>query len=440
MTVIAVKYHRWEYAGQAGNNMKILVLGAGVVGTTSAWFLSKAGHKVTVVDRQAGAGLETSFANGGQISVSHALPWANPSAPAKIFHWLLKEDAPLLFRPRLDPFQWRWCLRFLLECMPQRTAENMKQIVKLGLHSRAILKDLRTETGISCDHLEKGILHFYTDRAAFNAEQEAAKIMREHGCELRMLTPDEAIAIEPALRQARQRIVGASVAPADESGDAYKFTSGLAQLAAERGVEFRYATTVTRLMATGDSIAGIVVRDRAGKSSSLAADGILVALGSFSPALLRPLGVDLMVYPAKGYSVTFPVEHPELAYSVSLTDEAHKLVFTRLGNRLRIAGTAELGSHDTQLNAVRCEAIVRRTLELFPGIARPEKAEFWAGLRPSTPSNVPYIGRTKFRNLYLNTGHGTLGWTHACGSAHAIAEIVSGRDPEIDFAFTGAKR
>ncbi len=420
--------------------MKIIVLGAGVIGTTSAWFLAKAGHAVTVVDRQSSAGLETSFANGGQISVSHAVPWANPAAPATTLRWLLKEDAPLLFRLRLDPLQWRWCLRFLLECMPHRTAANIKQIVTLGLHSRAVLQDLRKETGIAYDHLEKGILHFYTDPAGFDAAQEPARIMREHGCELRMLTPDEAIAIEPALRQARQHIVGASMAPADESGDAFKFTSGLAQLATRRGVEFRYATSVIRVVASGDSIAGIVIDDGAGKSRLLSADAYLVALGSFSTALLKPIGVDLLVYPAKGYSVTFPVEYPDLAYSVSLTDDARKLVFTRLGERLRIAGTAELGSHDTQLNDVRCAAIVRRTLELFPGIARPEQAEFWAGLRPSTPSNVPYIGRTKFRNLYLNTGHGTLGWTQACGSAHAIAEIVSGRDPGIDFAFTGVSR
>ena len=420
--------------------MKILVLGAGVVGTTSAWFLSKAGHEVTVVERQADAGLETSFANGGQISVSHALPWANPAAPAKALRWLLKEDAPLLFRMRLDPFQWRWCLRFLFECMPQRTAANIRQIVKLGLHSRAVLKELRKETGILYDHLAQGILHFYTDQAAYDDAQEPARIMREHGCDLRMLTPDEAIAIEPALRHARQHIVGASMAPADESGDAFKFTSALAGMAAQRGVEFRYATTVKGIVANGDSITGIVVSNGAGETSSLSADAYLVALGSFSTALLRPLGVDLLVYPAKGYSVTFPVEYPDLAYSVSLTDDARKLVFSRLGERLRIAGTAELGSNDTGLNAVRCNAIVRRTLELFPGIAKPEQAEFWAGLRPSTPSNVPYIGRTKFRNLYLNTGHGTLGWTQACGSAHAIAEIVSGRDPGIDFAFTGADR
>lgn len=420
--------------------MKIIVLGAGVVGTTSAWFLSKAGHEVTVVDRQAGAGLETSFANGGQISVSHAVPWANPAAPAMTLRWLLKEDAPLLFRMRLDPLQWRWCLRFLLECMPQRTAANIKQIVTLGLHSRAVLRELHKETGISYDHLEKGILTFYTDQAAFDAAQAPARLVREHGCELRMLSPDEAIAIEPALRHARQRIVGASLAPADESGDAFKFTSGLAQMAAQRGVEFRYGTRVTRLVASGDAIAGIAVSDSAGKACTLSADAYLVALGSFSTALLRPLGVDLLVYPAKGYSVTFPVEYPELAYSVSLTDDARKLVFSRLGERLRIAGTAELGSSDTGLNPVRCEAIVRRTLELFPGIARREKAEFWAGLRPSTPSNVPYIGKTKFRNLYLNTGHGTLGWTQSCGSGHAIGEIVSGRDPGIDFAFTGADR
>jgi D-amino-acid dehydrogenase len=417
--------------------MRIFVLGAGVVGTTSAWFLAKAGHEVTVVDRQAGAGLETSFANGSQISVSHALPWANPSAPLKILRWLLKEDAPLLFRMRLDPFQWQWCLKFLLECMPQRTAANIKQIVNLGLHSRAVLQELRRETGIQYDHLEKGILHFYADRTGFDAAQEPARIMREQGCDLRMLAPDEVIAIEPALRHARDRIVGGCMAPADESGDAYKFTSGLAQLAARQGVRFQYAATATRVVVAGDSITGIVVRDRAGNSRLLSADAYLVALGSFSPRLLRPLGINLMVYPGKGYSVTFPIEFPDLAYSVSLTDEMHKLVFARLGNRLRIAGTAEIGSNDTQINEVRCEAVVRRTLELFPGIARPEKAEFWAGLRPSTPSNVPYIGKTKFRNLYLNTGHGTLGWTHACGSAHAIAEIVSGRSPGIDFAFTG---
>ena len=389
--------------------MKILVLGAGVVGTTSAWFLAKAGHEVTVIDRQAGAGLETSYANGGQISVSHAVPWANPAALATTLRWLLKEDAPLLFRMRLDPLQWRWCLNFLLECMPQRTAANIKQIVTLGLHSRAVLQDLRRDTGIHYDHLEKGILHFYTDPAGFKAAQEPARIMLEQGREFRMLTADEAIAIEPALRHARQRIVGASLAPADESGDAFKFTSALAQLGAQRGVKFLDPGTVTRLVASGDSITGIVVSDKAGKACTLSADAYLVALGSFSTALLRRLGIKLLVYPAKGYSVTFPVEYPDLAYSMSLTDDARKLVFSRLGERLRIAGTAELGSHDTEINSVRCAAIVRRTLDIFPGIAKPEKAEFWAGLRPSTPSNVPYIGGTKFRNLYLSTGHGTLG-------------------------------
>jgi D-amino-acid dehydrogenase len=420
--------------------MKVIVLGAGVVGTASAWFLRKAGHEVIVVDRQPGAGLETSYANGGQISVSHAEPWANPSAPLKVLKWLAKEDAPLLFRLRADWRQWLWGLKFLRECTPARTRHNIIQIVNLGLYSREALRELRAETGIRYDHLERGILHFYTSQQEFDAAREPARIMREFGCELDMKTPDQCVAIEPALAHARDRIVGGSMTPCDESGDAHLFTQRLAALCAAKGVRFVYGASVTAIAADGESVSHVEVVNGDGQREHIKGEGYVVALGSHSPRLLAPLGVNLDIYPAKGYSVTMPVLDPALAYQVSLTDDEHKLVFSRLGDRLRIAGTCELTGYDTSINEVRCRAIVRRTDELFPGAGDDERAEYWTGLRPATPSNVPYIGRTKFRNLYLNTGHGTLGWTHACGSGRAIADIVSSRAPEVDFAFTGIER
>jgi D-amino-acid dehydrogenase len=417
--------------------MKVLVLGAGVIGTTSAWFLNQHGHEVTVVDRQPLPGIETSFANGGQISVSHAEPWANPSAPLKVLKWLGKQDAPLLFKLRADPAQWRWGLRFLAECTPARTRNNIAQIVNLGLYSRAMLQQLRRDTGIEYDHLEKGILHFYTSQREFDAAQEPARVMREHGCELNMVDADEVVRIEPALRNARDKIVGGSMTPSDESGDARKFTQNLARLAGAKGVEFLHCTQVLGLDRDAERIKGVRVRNADGSYATLRADSYVVCMGGYSPLLVKPLGIDLLIYPAKGYSVTLPVNDPALAYQVSLTDDEYKLVFSRLGERLRIAGTAELSGYSQDLNPVRCEAIVRRTLELFPGVADPEQAAYWSGLRPATPSNVPYIGKTRYPNLYLNTGHGTLGWTHSCGSGRSLADIVSGRRPELDFAFVG---
>ncbi|HYR34027.1 MAG TPA: D-amino acid dehydrogenase [Burkholderiales bacterium] len=404
--------------------MRVLVLGAGVIGVASAWYLSKAGHEVTLVDRHDAAGMETSFANGGQISVSHAQPWANPRVPRKILKWLGREDAPLLFRPRADLRQWLWGLAFLRECTPARTAHNIRQLVSLGVYSRASLVELRAETGIEYDQLARGILHFYT------SERE----MREHGGDAERVSRERCIEIEPALRNAR--VVGGSWSPLDESGDAHKFAQALAALAAKRGVRFRTGR-ILALGAEGGRVSGIRLARPEGGEEVLRADAYLVCLGSYSPLLVRPLGVDLMIYPLKGYSVTLPVADPSMAYTVSLTDDEHKLVFSRLGERLRIAGTAELNGYNTELNEMRCQAILRRVLELFPGAGDPARAQFWTGLRPATPSNVPYIGATRYANLYLNTGHGTLGWTHACGSGRAIADIVSGRRPEIDFAFIG---
>jgi D-amino-acid dehydrogenase len=417
--------------------MKIIVLGAGVIGTTSAWFLARSGHQVTVVEREPGAALQTSFANGGQISVSHAEPWANPSAPLKVLKWLAREDAPLLFRLRADVHQWLWGLSFLRECTPGRTRHNIRQIVSLGLYSRATLRELRRETGIEHDHLEAGILHFYTDPREFEAALAPAELMRELGCDRQVKTADECVAIEPALAAARSSIAGATYTPSDESGDAHLFTQRLAALAAAKGVTFRYGHTVLALERAGEEVTGVRVADSDGRVSSLKADAYVVAMGSYSPLLLRPIGVRAPIYPAKGYSVTMKVADPERAYRVSLTDDEHKLVFSRLGDRLRIAGTAELAGYSTDLNEVRCRAIVKRTVALFPGAGDVESAQYWTGLRPATPGNVPLIGRTRYPNLYLNTGHGTLGWTHSCGSARALADVVDGRSPEIDFDFIG---
>jgi len=417
--------------------MKVTVLGAGVTGITSAWFLRQAGHEVTVVDRQPGAGLETSFANGGQISVSHAEPWANPGAPLKVLKWLMREDAPLLFRLRPDLNQWLWGLDFLRQCTPGRTRHNIKQMVNLGLYSRATLQKLRTDTGINYQQKTEGILHFYTSEQEYADAQGPAAVMREYGCELDMKTPDECVAIEPALAACRPQIVGGSMTPSDESGDAHAFTRQLAALCAAQGVEFLYNTRIVGARKEGDTLRSVQIASAEGVVSELKSDAYVMCLGAYSPQWARLLGQTLRIYPAKGYSVTLPVINEAASYNVSLTDDEYKLVFSRLGNRLRIAGTAELGGYNTDLNLVRCEAIVRRVRQLFPDMTDGQNAQYWTGLRPATPSNVPYIGASKTRNLFLNTGHGTLGWTHSCGSGAAIADIVSGRAPQVDFAFTG---
>ncbi len=420
--------------------MRVIVLGAGVVGTAAAYFLHKSGHQVTVVDRQAQPGCETSFANGGQISVSHAEPWANPSAPLKVLQWLAREDAPLLFRLRADWNQWRWGMQFLVECLPSRTRHNIIQILNLGHYSRSQLQQLRRDIGIEYDHLEKGILHFYTSQAEFDGAIGPTELMREYGCQRDIISASEAVRLEPALAPIADQIKGATFTDADESGDARKFTQGLARWLQNQGVEFATGTTVQGINAEGGKISGVrAIRE--GRHQVLTADAYVLSAGSFSPLLAKPLGIHLPVYPAKGYSATVPVNNEAAAHQVSLTDDEYKLVFSRLGNRLRIAGTAELGGqgggYGTELNPVRCRALIRRAREIMPEAGHWEQAEFWTGLRPATPSNVPLIGRTRFANLFLNTGHGTLGWTHACGSGAALADLVSGREPAVDFAFCG---
>jgi D-amino-acid dehydrogenase len=412
--------------------VRVLVLGAGVIGVTSAWYLSEAGHEVTLVDRQTQAAMETSFANGGQIAGGHAEPWAKPSVLPKVLRWLGREDAPMLFRPRADPRQWLWGLRFALECLPGRFERNTRQLAELARYSRDCLAELRSETGIEYQRVARGILHFCTEHAEFEALAKHAEDMRTMGVLREIKSAAQCHDLEPALRESRAQVVGGVYSPLDESGDAHEFTVRLAQLAERKGVRFLRQTTVESLEVEGTRVHAVRAR-----GERLQAEAVVVSLASHSAQLLAPLGISIPVYPLKGYSVTLslPPEVATHAPIVSLTDEAHKLVISRFGDRLRCAGTAELTGYDTSINARRCAAIVARLRELFPALARAGDGEFWAGLRPATPSNVPLIGRTRLDNLYLNTGHGTLGWTLAAGSGRALADLVSGHQPDVDFAF-----
>jgi D-amino-acid dehydrogenase len=414
--------------------MKVIVLGAGVIGITSAWFLSQAGHEVTVIERAPEAARETSYANGGQISVCHAEPWANPKAPWKALQWLGEEDAPLLFRFKLDWNQWRWGLRFLQQCTRERARYNLQNLVRLGLYSRDTLQSLRAATGIEYHQRTEGILHYYTEQAEFEAAIPAAKLMGELGLDRQVKSAAECVLIEPALRQSMRPIVGGTYTPSDESGDARLFTNELALLCEQAGVKFRYDCEIAGFDCAGGDVQAVrVVGDRG--AESLSADAFVVSLGSYSPLHLRPLGINLDIYPAKGYSATIPVRAEHCAPTVSLTDDGQKLVFSRLGDHLRVAGTAEFDGYNLDLNAVRCKAIIDRVRDIFPNGGDYAAAEFWTGLRPATPGNLPYIGRTRYPSLWLNTGHGTLGWTECCGSALAIADLISGKVPDVNFCF-----
>ncbi|MGQ5525126.1 D-amino acid dehydrogenase [Chitinimonas sp. PSY-7] len=417
--------------------MRVLILGAGITGVSSAWFLREAGFEVTVLDRQPEAALETSFANGGQISVSQSEPWANPDAPLKVLKWLWHDDSPLLFRPRFDLRQWAWGAQFLRECLPSRTTRNIVQMVNLGLYSRTTLQALRASAGIQYDQSSRGILQIFFDQQAFDAAAEASALMRQFQCNREAITRERAVELEPALAMLGSRLAGATWAQDDESGDARLFTQSLARLAADRGVEFQFNTCIRALLSEGGEISGVRVRTCESGEQVLKADVYLLCMGSYSPLLAAPLGLYLPIYPTKGYSATMSTEGYEGAPSVSITDDAMKMVYTRLGDRIRIAGTAELDGYSTELNPVRCQALIKRYFELFPNSADPNSVQFWTGLRPSTPSNVPLIGRSRIPNLYLNTGHGTLGWTEGPGSGKAVAELIAGRKPELDFSFLG---
>ena len=416
---------------------RVLVLGAGILGVHTAYFLRQRGFDVTVVDRQPGPALETSFANGSQISVSQSDPWASPHAPFKILKWLGKEDAPLLFRLRMDANQWRWGLRFLYECLPSRAEHNTLQAMRLSEYSRRTLQMLRKETSIQYDHAEAGIMMIHSNPQSFNDAAEAAQLLIRNGERRDVLSVAEAVKIEPALAHTAPTLAGAIYAPNDESGDAYKFTVGLAERAAAMGVEFRYGTTIKKLQRGGGEVSGVLVSDEKGERTEKA-DAYVVALGSYSSRMLSGVGVDALIYPAKGYSATLPIVNQPGAPKGSITDDEMKIVFTTIGNRLRIAGTAELNGFDTTLNPVRCAALTKRAKHHFPDLCDWEAVEYWTGLRPATPSNLPIIGQSKLKNLYLNTGHGTLGWTEGAGSARALVDIIAGVKPEVDYEFLGA--
>lgn len=416
---------------------RVLVLGAGILGVHTAYFLRQRGFEVTVIDRQPGPALETSFANGSQISVSQSDPWASPHAPFKILKWLGKEDAPLLFRLKFDVNQWRWGLRFLYECLPSRAEHNTLQAMRLSEYSRRTLQMLRKETGIQYDHAEAGIMMIHSNQQSFDDAAKAAQLLIRNGERRDVLSVADAVKIEPALAHTAPTLAGAIYAPNDESGDAYKFTAALAERAAKLGVEFRYGTTIKRLLREDNVVVGAVVTDENGERTEKA-DAYVVALGSYSPAMLLGVGVDALVYPAKGYSATLPIVNKAGAPLGSITDDEMKIVFTTIGDRLRIAGTAELNGFDTSLNTVRCEALTRRAKHHFPDLCAWDAVEYWTGLRPATPSNLPIIGQSNVKNLYLNTGHGTLGWTEGPGSARALADIIAGEVPEVDYAFLNA--
>ncbi len=422
------------------------------MGVTTAWHLLERGHEVTVVDRQPGAALETSFANAAQISVSYCEPWANREAPLKALKWMFSKEAPLLFRPQ-NPLgsgwlQYRWGMEFLANCNDRAFERNVQQLVALGSYSHTALKEIVDATGIEYNRLEKGIAHYYTDQPSFDTAAEAAALMAKYGVNRRVVSKAELLAIEPAFNQYADHIVGGTYTASDESGDALVFTQELAKRCQARGAQFLWNHDVVQLNATGGSINSVTVSDQAtGIPRFLHADQFVLAMGSYTAPLLREVGVHLPIYPGKGYSATFQILKPELAPQVSLLDDSVKCAISRLGDQLRIAGTIEVGGYDlnldTPLARARCAMLARRIETVFPGVCDTRLEEqggtpnFWTGLRPATPTNIPYIGKTKVNKLWVNAGHGTLGWTHGAGSGKAIAELICGQKPDIPFGFYG---
>lgn len=438
--------------------MHILVLGAGIIGISTAWHLLERGHTVTVVDRQSDAALETSFANAAQISVSYCEPWANRAAPWKALKWMFDPEAPLLLRPRMDRAQWRWCLEFLGQCNDAAFERNVAQIVALGAYSHQAHQALVRSLGLEFHRLERGIAHFFCDQASFDAAGHAVELMRRHGVQRRLVSREELLQIEPAFRSYAAHISGGTYTPTDESGDVRLFTQQLARHCAQQGAQLLFGHEVLSLQASGGAIKSVAVRacqKRAGgpkdpKNSPiqhLRADAVVVACGSYSAPLLRSVGLRVPIYPGKGYSATFALRRPEAAPWVSTIDDAKKIAMSRLGDSLRVAGTIELSGWDLTLHSplaqARCHMLARRIETLLPGVCDTRlpheggQPQFWAGLRPATPTNIPLIGATPLAGLWLNAGHGTLGWTHGAGSGRALAALMSGERPALSFRFLG---
>ncbi|MFT2215625.1 D-amino acid dehydrogenase [Rhizobium giardinii] len=407
--------------------MKIVILGAGVIGVTTAYYLAQSGHDVTVLDRQSGPALETSFANAGEISPGYASPWAAPGIPQKAVKWLFMKHAPLIIRPRADLATLHWMSAMLRNCTAARYAVNKSRMVRLAEYSRDCLIALREETGISYDHRTQGTLQLFRTQKQVDGVAKDIEVLSADGVPFDLLDPDGCVAAEPGLTNVKHKIAGGLRLPNDETGDCFKFTNELAARAEQLGVRFVYNTDIRTLQVQGRRVVGIITH-----SELFPADAFVVATGSFSPALLKPLGIKTPVYPVKGYSITVPIVDTSKAPVSTIMDETFKIAITRLGDRIRVGGMAEIAGFSTDLPEARKATLVHSVEDLFGGAGDQSRASFWSGLRPMTPDGTPIIGRTPFENLYLNTGHGTLGWTMACGSGRILDALICGRKPDIE--------
>ncbi|MHC4050283.1 D-amino acid dehydrogenase [Bradyrhizobium sp. 25ACV] len=407
--------------------MKVLILGSGVIGVTSAYYLARAGHEVTVVDRQPEPALETSFANAGEVSPGYSSPWAGPGVPVKAVKWLLMKHGPLVVRPKLDPVMWVWLLRMLRNCTSARYAVNKSRMIPIAEYSRDSLRDLRRDIGIQYDERSQGTLQLFRYQAQLDGTGEDIAVLKQYGVPFEVLSREGCIAVEPALAGVKEKFVGGLRLPQDETGDCHMFTQALAKHAEALGVRFMFDTGIDRIVTDGARVSGVVT-----SAGTLQADAYVLALGSWSSRLVAPLGISLPVYPVKGYSITVPIKEAAGAPESTVMDESYKVAITRLGDRIRVGGTAEISGYSDKLYDARRATLDHSLTDLFPRGGDLAKATFWSGLRPMTPDGPPVIGPTQYANLHLNTGHGTLGWTMSCGSGRVLADMLSGKKPDID--------
>ena len=405
--------------------MHVIVLGSGVIGVASAYYLAKQGANVTVIDRQPAPAEETSFGNAGQISPGYSTPWAAPGIPFKAVKWMFQHHAPLSINLDGSLWQLQWMAQMLKNCNPQHYAVNKERMTRVAEYSRDCLRDLRAATGIQYEHRAKGTLQLFRSDAQLEAVQRDIEVLKECGVDHELLGKADLAKVEPALARAQDKLVGGLHLPNDETGDCYLFTNALAKLAKDMGVKFLFNQNVENLVVEGDEIKGVIV-----DGQTLTADRYVLAFGSYSRDFLKPLALDLPVYPVKGYSLTIPIVDADLAPQSTVLDETYKIAITRFDNRIRVGGMAELSGFNLGLKQTRRDTLEMVTQDLFPG-GDLAQATFWTGLRPMTPDSTPIIGGTRYKNLFLNTGHGTLGWTMACGSGKLISDLVLKQDPEI---------
>ena len=405
--------------------MRVIVLGSGVIGVTSAYYLAQQGAEVTVLDRQTGPAEETSFGNAGQISPGYSTPWAAPGIPFKAVKWMFQHHAPLAINIDGSMWQLQWMAQMLKNCSADRYAINKERMVRVAEYSRDCLKQLREDIGISYENRSKGTLQVFRNEAQLEAVQRDIEVLKETGVAFELLDSEGLTRVEPALAQAKDKLVGGLHLPNDETGDCYIFTNSLADKAKEIGVKFQFNSNVEKLIVEGDEIKGVLVNGEV-----LTADKYVLAFGSYSRDFLKPLDLDLPVYPVKGYSLTVPIIDSAFAPQSTVLDETYKIAITRFDERIRVGGMAELSGFNLNLNEDRRGTLEMVTRDLFPG-GDLENASFWTGLRPMTPDSTPIIGATRFKNLFLNTGHGTLGWTMACGSGKLMSDLVLNKTPEI---------